>query len=52
VKTQQVARSRGQQCGDIELAGYLAKVVGHRVGWLPRKGGGSGAFGGGPTHRP
>jgi hypothetical protein len=52
VKTQQVARSRGQQCGDIELAGYLAKVAGHRVGWLPRKGGGSGAFGGGPTHRP
>ena len=23
VKTQQVARSRGQRCGDIELAGYL-----------------------------
>ena len=28
VKTQQVARSRGQQCGDIELAGYLANAVG------------------------
>jgi hypothetical protein len=28
VKTQQVARSRGQQCGDIELAGYLANVAG------------------------
>jgi hypothetical protein len=25
VKMQQVARSRGQRCGDIELAGYLAK---------------------------
>jgi len=24
VKTQQVARSRGQRCGDIELASYLA----------------------------
>ena len=23
VKTQQVVRSRGQRCGDIELAGYL-----------------------------
>ncbi len=28
VKTQQVARSRGQQCGDIELAGYLANAAG------------------------
>ncbi len=28
MKTQQVARSRGQQCGDIELAGYLANVAG------------------------
>jgi hypothetical protein len=28
VKTQQVARSRGQRCGDIELAGYLANVSG------------------------
>jgi len=28
VKTQQVARSRGQRCGDIELAGYLANVAG------------------------
>jgi hypothetical protein len=28
VKTQQVARSRGQHCGDIELAGYLANAVG------------------------
>jgi hypothetical protein len=24
VKTQQVVKSRGQHCGDIELAGYLA----------------------------
>jgi hypothetical protein len=28
VKTQQVTRSRGQRCGDIELAGYLANVGG------------------------
>ena len=28
VKTQQVARSRGQRCGDIELAGYLANAAG------------------------
>ncbi len=28
MKTQQVARSRGQQCGDIELAGYLANAAG------------------------
>ncbi len=28
VKTQQVARRRGQWCGDIELAGYLANAVG------------------------
>ena len=28
VKTQQVAKSRGQRCGDIELAGYLANVAG------------------------
>ncbi len=28
VKTQQVARSRGQWCGDIELAGYLVNAVG------------------------
>ena len=27
VKTQQVVKSRGQYCGDIELAGYLANVV-------------------------
>ena len=27
-KTQQVIRSRGQHCGDIELAGYLANQVG------------------------
>jgi hypothetical protein len=26
VKTQQVAGSRGQRCGDVELAGYLAKA--------------------------
>ena len=28
VKTQRVARSRGQRCGDIELAGYLANAAG------------------------
>ena len=28
VKTQQVARSRGQQCGEIELAGYLSNEAG------------------------
>ncbi len=28
VKTQQVARSQGQQCGDIDLAGYLANMAG------------------------
>ena len=28
VKTQQVAKSRGQHCGDIELAAYLAKAAG------------------------
>ena len=28
VKTQQVARSRGQRCGDIELAGYLTNTSG------------------------
>ena len=28
VKTQQVAKSRGQWCGDIELASYLSKSVG------------------------
>jgi hypothetical protein len=28
IETQQVARSQGQQCGDIELADYLAKAVG------------------------
>ena len=28
VKTQQVVKSRGQHCGDIELAGYLANVSG------------------------
>ncbi len=27
-KTRQVARSRGQQCGDIEFAGYLANAAG------------------------
>ena len=26
VKTQQVVKSRGQHCGDIELAGYLANA--------------------------
>ena len=28
VKTQQVVRSRGQRCGDIELASYLANAAG------------------------
>ena len=28
VKTQQVAKSRGQRCGDIELAAYLANAAG------------------------
>jgi hypothetical protein len=28
VKTQQVARKRGQWCGDIELTGYLANAAG------------------------
>ena len=28
VKTQQVAKIRGQRCGDIELAAYLANAVG------------------------
>jgi hypothetical protein len=28
VKTQQVVKSRGQQCADIELAGYLANEAG------------------------
>ena len=28
VKTQQVIKSRGQHCGDIELAGYLANAEG------------------------
>ena len=27
VKTQQVIKSRGQYCGDIELVGYLENVV-------------------------
>ena len=27
-KTRQVTRSRGQQCGDIELTGYLVNVTG------------------------
>ena len=27
VKTQQVIKSRGQYCGDIELAGYLPNPV-------------------------
>ena len=26
VKTQQVVKTRGQHCGDIELAGYLANT--------------------------
>jgi hypothetical protein len=28
VKTEQVVKSRGQHCGDIELAGYLQNAVG------------------------
>jgi hypothetical protein len=28
VKTQHVVKNRGQQCGDIELAGYLANEAG------------------------
>ena len=28
VKTQQVVKSRGQHCGDFELAGYLANAAG------------------------
>jgi hypothetical protein len=28
VKTQQVMKSRGQHCGDIDLAGYLANAAG------------------------
>jgi hypothetical protein len=28
VKTQQVATSRGQRCGDIELAAYLSDAAG------------------------
>ncbi len=28
VKTQQVVKSRGQHCGDIELAGYSANAAG------------------------
>ena len=28
VKTQQMARSRGKRCGDIELTAYLADAVG------------------------
>ena len=28
VKTQQVTRSRGQHCGDVELAGYLDNQAG------------------------
>ncbi len=28
VKTQQVVRSRGQRCGDIELTGYLTNATG------------------------
>jgi hypothetical protein len=27
VKTQQVIKSRGHHCGDIEIAGYLANVA-------------------------
>jgi hypothetical protein len=28
-KTQQVVRNRGHHCGDVELVGYLAKLVGY-----------------------
>ena len=37
VKTQQVVKSRGQHCGDIELAGYLANAadpVGTQSRWF------------------
>ena len=33
VKTQQVIKSRGQHCGDIELPGYLANATG-TVPWV------------------
>jgi hypothetical protein len=33
VKTQQVIKSRGQHCGDIELAGYLANAAGPVQTW-------------------
>jgi hypothetical protein len=32
VKTKKVVRSRGHQCGDIELAGYLANAAGPAPG--------------------
>ncbi len=28
VKTQEVVKSRGQHCGDVEVTGYLANVSG------------------------
>ena len=31
VKTQQVVKNRGQYCGDIELAGYLAYETAEQV---------------------
>jgi hypothetical protein len=34
VKTQQVVKSRGQHCGDMELSGYLSNVTGrYRWSW-------------------
>jgi hypothetical protein len=33
VKTQQVARSRGQRCGDIELSAYLENTLRGRCNW-------------------
>ncbi len=39
-KTQQVVRSRGQHCGDVELVGYLANAAGPVT------------FGPGPPHHP
>ena len=35
VKTQQVVKSRGQYCGDIELAGYLANNNPNTISFMP-----------------
>jgi hypothetical protein len=42
IKTQQVVKSRGQHCGDIELAGNLANEAAPSVG--------TGVIGAGPPH--